>query len=239
MMNVRLSVLAALTIAGGCAELPPGLAPDPNERSIAVYMPAAAGQPAHLELAPAPDNSWRTTPPAPGVAQDSGDRIEAPLPLAGDEREAFRRLVDVLAAADARSPDGLAMRLGPPPNADMDGPRVSMERLSRPCGEAYGAAGRPDIRPRLCPSPAARHRIWRLPLFSAAMTVADARVVLRDAGYRDLGETPANANIHPLPPGTESVFVRDAGDPVVALGYLRQASGSATVDNLYLLWPDR
>lgn len=237
-MHMRLAVLAALTLAGGCAELP-GLSPDPNERTIAIYVPDAAGQPARVELAPAPDNSWRTPPPAPVIPPDSGDRTEPPLTLGGDEGAVFRRLVDILATSGELSPNDLAVRLGPRPIADMDGPRARVERLSRPCAAAYGAAGRPDIRPGLCPTSAARHRQWRLTLVGAGLNVADARAELQKAGYRDLGETPPNLNMHPPLPGTESVFIRAAGDPVVALAYLRQGSGSATVDSMYLLWPER
>lgn len=238
-MYVRLAVLAALSVAGGCAELPPGLAPDPNERTIAIYVPDAAGQPARVELAPAPDNSWRTSPPAPAIPTDSGDRTETPLTLGGDEGAAFRTLVHILATSGALSPNDLAVRLGPPPIADMAGPRARIERLSRPCGEAYGPAGRPEIRPGLCPTSGARHRQWRLTLVGAGLNVADARAALQRAGYRDLGEAPANPNMHPPLPGTESVFIRGAGDPVVALAYLRQGSGSATVDSVFLLWPER
>lgn len=236
-MFVRLSALAVLTLAGGCAGLPPGLAPDPNERSIAVYVPASPGQSAFVELAPAPDNSWRT--PSPVMSPDLADRIQTPLTLAGDEAAVFRRLIDLLNGSVATSPNELALGLGPPPIADMELRRASIERLSRSCGAAYGAGARRDIHPHLCPSAGGRHSIWRLNLVSAGLRVGDVRAELEKAGYRELGETPANPNLHPPQPGTESLFVRGESDPVVAVAYLRRRSPSATADSLFLLWPDR
>ncbi len=235
-MHARLSVLIALTVVGGCADLPPGLGPDPDARSIAIYVPAAAGQPASIELAPAPDNSWRTASPT-GSPSDLGDRLHSPLTLAGDEGKVFATLIEILTPPGALSSDDLAIRLGPPPIADLGGPRVQIERVSRACGAAYGVAARPDIHPRLCPSPNVRHQIWRLALTGAGLSVDEVVAALESAGYRALGETPVNPNLHPPLPGTENAFIRTARDPMIAVAHLRQGSGSAVADSLFLLWP--
>ncbi len=231
-MPVRLSVLITLVAVAGCAELPPDL----SARSIAIYVPATPGRAASVELVPAPDNSWRRSEPA-AEALETTDRIESPLTLAGDEAAVFRALVDHLTPPGGPSPDDLAVRLGPPPIADMDVPAVQIERLSRPCGLAYGAAVRPEVRPRLCPSPGARHRIWQFPLTGADLSIEEVSRALAGAGYRGLGETPINPNLHPPLPGTESLFVRTARDPVVAVGHLRHGSRPATAYSLFVLWP--
>jgi hypothetical protein len=237
MMFVRLSALAVLTATGGCAGVPPGLAPDPNERSIAVYVPASPGQAASVELTPAPDNSWRTPPPV--MLSDLSDRIQTPLTPAGDEAAVFRRLINLLKASGPASSDELALHLGAPPIADMELRRASIERLSRSCGAVHGAAARPDIHPRLCPSAADRHLVWRLNLVGAGLSLGDVRADLEKAGYRELGETPTNPGLHPPQPGTESLLVRGEGDPIVAIAHLRRSTPSVTADSLFLLWPDR
>lgn len=231
---IRACAGLSLTALAACA------APfDPAvENTITVYVPEAAGVPAHLERIEVPDQTWRRAAAPVQAAPSSGpDEIQrSARTVAGDAPAVFRRLVQALASG-ASSYAGVLPRLGPPPPVDSPAPYTNVTFAARRCSAAEGLARLPEVRDRVCPTGSGVYTSLDLPMDSASeiMTVRNDLAVI---GYRALGSMPPDLSLHPPRPDTFSTFARGADDPVIVVNHLREGPPrEASVMKVSLFWP--